>query len=106
MSSLTSSNAASVQPPVRPEYERQLESPGALAAAQPLSVPQRLWAQPVVRRVAILAVLAALWQLLATWQDNDLLLPTFTQTLQALWEGVASGELLDKARGKSDDEKK
>ena len=97
MSSLTSSNAASVQPPVRPEYERQLESPGALAAAQPLSVPQRLWAQPVVRRVAILAVLAALWQLLATWQDNDLLLPTFTQTLQALWEGVASGELLDKA---------
>lgn len=97
MSSLTSSNAASVQPPVRPEYEHQLESPGALAAAQPLSVPQRLWAQPVVRRVAILAVLAALWQLLATWQDNDLLLPTFTQTLQALWEGVASGELLDKA---------
>lgn len=97
MSSLTSSNAASVQPPVWPEYERQLESPGALAAAQPLSVPQRLWAQPVVRRVAILAVLAALWQLLATWQDNDLLLPTFTQTLQALWEGVASGELLDKA---------
>lgn len=51
----------------------------------------------MVRRVAILAVLAALWQLLATWQDNDLLLPTFTQTLQALWEGVASGELLDKA---------
>lgn len=97
MSSLTSSNAARVQPPVRPEYECQLESPGALAAAQPLSVPQRLWAQPVVRRVAILAVLAALWQLLATWQDNDLLLPTFTQTLQALWEGVASGELLDKA---------
>lgn len=97
MSSLTSSNAARVQPPVRPEYERQLEFPGALAAAQPLSVPQRLWAQPVVRRVAILAVLAALWQLLATWQDNDLLLPTFTQTLQALWEGVASGELLDKA---------
>ena len=29
--------------------------------------------------------------------DNDLLLPTFTQTLPALWEGVASGELLDKA---------
>ncbi len=101
MSSLTSPNAARVQlpvqPPVRPEYERQLEAPGALAQAQPLSLPQRLWAQPLVRRIAILAVLAALWQLLATWQDNDLLLPTFTQTLQALWEGVASGELLDKA---------
>lgn len=101
MSSLTSPNAVrvqpAVQPPVRPEYERQLEAPGALAQAQPLSLPQRLWAQPVVRRIAILAVLAALWQLLATWQDNDLLLPTFTQTLQALWEGVASGELLDKA---------
>lgn len=101
MSSLISPNAARVQlpvqPPVRPEYERQLEAPGALAQAQPLSLPQRLWAQPLVRRIAILAVLAALWQLLATWQDNDLLLPTFTQTLQALWEGVASGELLDKA---------
>ena len=101
MSSLTSSNAVhvqpAVQPPVRPEYERELEAPGALAQAQPLSLPQRLWAQPVVRRIAILAVLAALWQLLATWQDNDLLLPTFTQTLQALWDGVASGELIDKA---------
>jgi len=34
----------------------------------------------------------------ATLQGNDLLLPTFTQTLRALVEGLAGGELLEKAR--------
>jgi NitT/TauT family transport system permease protein len=46
------------------------------------------------RRVLILAVLAALWEALARWQANDLLLPTFLQTARALADGLASGELL------------
>ena len=88
---------AGLQPPVRAEYERELAPAGALADAQPLTLAQRLWSQPAIRRTAILAVLALLWELLARWQDNDLLLPTFTQTLHALIEGVATGELLNKA---------
>ncbi|QXZ11013.1 ABC transporter permease [Comamonas sp. Y33R10-2] len=86
-----------LQPPVRAEYVRELTAPGALAAAQPLSLPQRLWQQAGLRRAVILAVLALAWELLARWQDNDLLLPTFLQTMSAVAEGVSSGELLAKA---------
>jgi len=88
---------AATQPPVRPEYERALEPLGAVAPTQPLPWAARLWGLAAVRRGLILAVLAALWQALALWQDNDLLLPTFTATVRALTEGWASGELLGKA---------
>lgn len=88
---------AATQPPVRPEYERALEPLGTVAPTQPLSWFARLWGLAAVRRGLILAVLAALWQALALWQDNDLLLPTFTATVRALVEGWASGELLGKA---------
>ena len=88
---------AATQPPVRPEYERALEPLGTVAPTQPLSWAARLWGLAAVRRGLILAVLAALWQVLALWQDNDLLLPTFTATVRALVEGWASGELLGKA---------
>jgi len=89
--------AARLQPPVRAEYEQALEPLGAITPSRPLPWHRRLWATAAVRRTLILLVLAALWQALAVWQDNDLLLPTFTQTLQALVEGLASGELLEKA---------
>ncbi|MGC3984343.1 MAG: ABC transporter permease [Pseudorhodoferax sp.] len=81
-------------PPVRPEAEWQLEPylEGSVERALPLGT--RLWQQAWLRKGLILAVLAVLWELLARWQDNDLLLPTFTATMQALVEGFASGELL------------
>ncbi|MBP7352610.1 MAG: ABC transporter permease [Comamonas sp.] len=85
------------QPPVRPEYERALEPLGTVAPTQSLSWFARWWGLAAVRRGLILAVLAALWQAMALWQDNDLLLPTFTATVRALVEGWASGELLGKA---------
>jgi len=51
---------------------------------------------PVVRKAALLAVLAALWEALARWQGNDLLLPSFLQTATAFAQGIASGELLQR----------
>ncbi|MGE0797656.1 MAG: ABC transporter permease [Lautropia sp.] len=47
-----------------------------------------------VRRVAILAALAALWELVARLQDNPLLLPSFSETARAMLDGFASGELV------------
>jgi ABC-type nitrate/sulfonate/bicarbonate transport system permease component len=38
-------------------------------------------------------VLAVLWEAVARYQDNDLLLPSFLQTAAALWDGLLSGEL-------------
>lgn len=84
-------------PPVRAEYECALAPLTDVPPTQPLPWAQRIWAHAVVRRLLILAVLAAAWQALATWQDNDLLLPSFTATVQALVEGWASGELLQKS---------
>ncbi|WP_370680019.1 ABC transporter permease [Comamonas sp. GB3 AK4-5] len=84
---------AIAQPPVRPEYENALPPLGRIAPHQPLPWLSRLWGLAAVRRVLILALLAAAWQALALWQDNDLLLPSFTATLRALVEDWASGEL-------------
>jgi len=87
-----------LNPPVRPEYEQPVRRLPARAAERPLPWGARLWQQAWLRRAAILAVLALAWELAARWQANDLLLPTFGQTARALGEGLASGELVDKAR--------
>ncbi|PZP93280.1 MAG: ABC transporter permease [Variovorax paradoxus] len=87
---------SALNPPVRPEAEWQLEpyTEGSVERALPLGT--RLWQQAWLRKGLILAALAILWELLARWQDNDLLLPTFTATMRALVEGFASGELLSR----------
>ena len=85
-------------PPIRPEYERVLPPLPPRQATRPLPLPSRIWAQAGVRRIVILAVLAVLWELAARWQNNDMLLPTFLQTARAVYEGLASGELLEKTR--------
>ncbi|CAN7774933.1 ABC transporter permease [Variovorax sp. LjRoot175] len=85
-------------PPIRPEYERPLEAFTALPVERPLPAATRLWAQGWLRKGLILCALALLWELAARWQDNDLLLPTFGATVQALGQGLASGELLAKVR--------
>lgn len=56
-----------------------------------------LWTRGGTRRAVILASLALLWEGLARWQDNDLLLPSFAQTVRAFIEGVVDGELLRRA---------
>lgn len=89
--------ATPLRPPVRPEYEHPLPPLGDLVPSQPLPWLQRVWGVAAVRRILILAVLAAAWQALALWQDNDLLLPSFTATVQALVDDMRSGELLTKA---------
>ncbi|MDI3384396.1 ABC transporter permease [Xenophilus aerolatus] len=83
-------------PPVRPEYERPLEPWTGDAVERELPWTTRLWSQVWLRKGLILVVLAVLWELLARWQDNDLLLPTFTATAKALVQGIASGELVAK----------
>jgi NitT/TauT family transport system permease protein len=80
-------------PPIRPEYELALAVPQGApaqarqpAAAAPLNLS---W----LRKAGILLVLAAIWELVARWYGNDLLLPTALQTGRALVDGLVSGEL-------------
>ncbi len=89
---------SALTPPIRAEYVLPLSELGPAHAAQALPLRQRLWQQAWLRKAAILLMLAIAWELIARIQDNDLLLPTFLQTARALSEGLASGELLEKAR--------
>ncbi|WP_027014705.1 ABC transporter permease [Comamonas composti] len=80
-------------PPIRAEYERELVPLDGIDPVRSLPWLARLWSMAAVRRTLILAMLAGLWQAVALWQDNELLLPSFTATLQALTEDWGSGEL-------------
>lgn len=89
---------STLNPPIRPEYEIALEPLPPRESERPLPLATRVWQQAWLRRALILVVLAVLWEIVACWQDNDLLLPTFLQTAKALVEGLASGELVEKTR--------
>ena len=89
---------AEALPPVRPERDYALEPAAASGHVSALPWGARIWSFGWVRKGLILVVLALAWQLAALWQDNDLLLPTFTASAQALVAGLANGELLSKAR--------
>ncbi len=84
-------------PPIRPEYEHALEPFTAQPLSRALPWQRRLWQHGWLRKALILLALAGLWEGLARWQDNDLLLPTFLATAHALIGGLADGELLAKA---------
>ncbi|KRE06903.1 ABC transporter permease [Bosea sp. Root381] len=86
------------QPPIRPEYDRPLPPFTADALTRPAPLLERLARQGWLRKSLILLLLAVIWEAAARWQDNDLLLPTFLATLAALLDGLASGELLERAR--------
>ncbi|AZO80999.1 MULTISPECIES: ABC transporter permease subunit [unclassified Bosea (in: a-proteobacteria)] len=86
------------QPPIRPEYDQPLPPFVATALERQRPLLERLAGQGWLRKGLILVVLALLWEALARWQGNELLLPTFLATVQALVEGLASGELIERAR--------
>ncbi|WP_018633746.1 ABC transporter permease [Neomegalonema perideroedes] len=85
-------------PPVRPEYERDLPPFVEAPVERRLPLSQRLWSQGWLRKGLILAVLALLWELAARYQDNDLLLPSFTATARAFFADMAGGELIARTR--------
>ncbi|WP_049291656.1 ABC transporter permease [Franconibacter helveticus] len=83
----------SQQPPVRPEYQRELTAPGALTLDVPLPLTTRLWNQTWLRKTVIVFLLLAVWEAVARLQNNDLMLPGVVQTLRAWAEDMHSGEL-------------
>jgi NitT/TauT family transport system permease protein len=85
-----------LMPPVRAEYERPLEPVGDIAIETPLPFAKRLASQSWLRKTLIALVLIVAWEALARAMDNDLLLPTFSETFTAFVQGILSGELLQK----------
>jgi NitT/TauT family transport system permease protein len=60
---------------------------------KPLSAWQRIVNVGIVRKLTLLALLALIWEGYARWLGNPLLLPTFTSTVHAFAEAIASGVL-------------
>jgi len=83
---------ASLHQPIRPEYERIVSMPAAIGNVErPLALAERIWNVALVRKIVILAVLAAIWEVYARYAANPLMFPTFSDTIRAWWDGVASG---------------
>jgi NitT/TauT family transport system permease protein len=55
-----------------------------------LTVFERLYNQAWIRKTVLLIVLALIWEGYARYLDNQLLVPTLTDTVRAWWEGMAS----------------
>jgi NitT/TauT family transport system permease protein len=61
--------------------------------ASPLSIWQRFWDNGAARKAVLLVVLAVVWESYGRWLDNELLFPTFADTVSALFGSLRSGEL-------------
>ncbi len=86
-----------LEPPIRAEFETPLSSLAPAANADQLREPQgrlhQLLNHDGVRKALILVALALIWEVIGRIQDNELLLPTFTATIGALWADLLNGEL-------------
>jgi NitT/TauT family transport system permease protein len=89
----------SMRPTVeRAEFVRELATDNAFGVVEkPLTAFERIWNQGYVRKAAILIVLALVWEFYARWVDNELVFPTFLATVDAFWDGVRTGGILDRA---------
>jgi NitT/TauT family transport system permease protein len=68
-----------------------------VVVAKPLTPWERLYGSATLRKLVLLVLLAALWQLYARELDNPLLLPSFSATARALVEAIVSGGLIARA---------
>ena len=82
----------------RPEIYREPMSQEKFGIVQkPLTIFERLYNQNWLRKLFVLVVIAVCWEAYARWLDNELLVPTFSATVRALANGIASGVILTRA---------
>src|SRR5262245_50806175 len=88
----TSDDAISVARPefVRPELPRA--DPGDVSRSR--TFRERLLQNAAARRAMALLALAVVWELYARYVGIDLLFPTFTGSIGALWTAIVHGPLL------------
>ena len=82
------------EPLPRPSVEYQVTAfTAADAVERPIPAWERVWNQTWLRKVALIVALAVIWQVYATYLDNELLFPTFTETMRAFFGNIANGVL-------------
>ena len=82
----------------RVEFVRERIDAGAGGIVEkPLTAWERICNFNGLRKAFILLALAVLWQGYALWLGKSLLFPSFSATVAAFWQGIESGELLQRA---------
>jgi NitT/TauT family transport system permease protein len=75
----------------RPEFVARSQDKAFGVVQKPLTPWERAYGNSAVRKVALLIVLAAAWEIYARKLDSPLLFPTFTATVEAFVHAIASG---------------
>lgn len=76
--------------------ETPQETANLAVAERPLTTAERLWESNAFRKILVLGTLALIWEVYSRHLGNPLLVPTFTDTVAALFEGFASGVLIER----------
>jgi len=82
----------------RPEFYREplgVEQFGIVE--KPPTAFEKLYNKGWLRKLIMLAALALVWEVYARWLDNELLVPTFGATVEALAAGVFHGVIVERA---------
>ncbi len=70
---------------------------GADAVERPIPAWEMVWNRTWVRKITLIVALCMVWQLYATYLDNDLLFPTFSDTMRAFFANILNGVLPNRA---------
>ena len=79
--------------PQRPEIHNTVDTQAFAVVAAPRSLWQKLYDSGAVRKTLLLVLLMIAWEVYARLLANPLLFPTFSATVSALLNALASGEL-------------
>jgi NitT/TauT family transport system permease protein len=81
--------------PLRPEVIRDAAATerAPVVVEKPLSFLDRLYNQSWLRKVMILVVLALIWEAYGRYLNNNLLFPTFGETISAFFQNIENGVL-------------
>ena len=83
---------------LRPEITRQTSGSEDFGIVQKeLTLWERLFNQVWLRKCVLLVLIAVIWEAYGRYLDNPLLVPTFSDTVTALWSALGSGVLPDRA---------
>jgi NitT/TauT family transport system permease protein len=75
----------------RPEFVARSQDKAFGVVQKPLTVWERAYGNSALRKVTLLVVLAAAWEIYARKLDSPLLFPTFAATVEAFVHAIASG---------------
>ncbi len=82
----------------RRDYELEVVVPPDFGVVEkPLTIFEKLYNNAFFRKTTLIFLLIIVWEAYARHLDNELLVPTFSDTMRSLWTGMVEGSLLTKA---------